>query len=39
VADIDLRGAGLYGVVPEKVAVARIARGGGGVGKIEKQIG
>jgi hypothetical protein len=39
VADIDLRGAGLDGVVPEKVAVIWVAGSGKSIGKIKKQIG
>jgi hypothetical protein len=39
VADVDLRGAGLGRIVPDNITVARIARGGASVGKIEEQIG
>jgi hypothetical protein len=38
-ADIDLRGVGLDGVVPEKVAVIWVAGSGKSIGKVEKQIG
>jgi hypothetical protein len=39
VTDVDLRGAGLYGIVPENVTVAGVAGYCASVGKIEKQIG
>jgi hypothetical protein len=39
VADIDLRGACLDGVVPEKVAIIWVAGNGKSIGKIKKQIG
>jgi hypothetical protein len=39
VADIDLRGAGLDGVVPKKVAIIGVAGSGKSIGKVEEQIG
>jgi hypothetical protein len=39
VADIDLRGAGLDGVVPKKIAVVGIAGSGKSIGEIQEQVG
>jgi hypothetical protein len=36
-ADVDLRGAGLRGIVPDNVAVAGVARRGPRVGAVQEQ--
>jgi hypothetical protein len=37
VADIDARGACLRGIIPKKIAIARIARRSSSIGPIEEQ--
>jgi hypothetical protein len=37
VANVDLRGAGLRGIVPKKIAVIWIARSSKRIGKIQEQ--